>query len=82
MPDQGLNCRVGIPARIVKAPAAAGAVDMLRSSPAYEGTGPFAVVIPMEIPRYGSWDGVTFRRFGKPLLHKGRTHRGPSRNPW
>lgn len=72
----------GIPARIVTAPTAAGAVDMLRSSPAYAGTGPFAVVIPMDVPRYVTWDGETFYRVGKPLLHKGRAHRGTEPNPW
>lgn len=73
----------GIPARIVTVPAAAGAVDIIRSSPAYEGRGPYAKLIKMPLPRYVTYDRKTFERLGgKPLLHKGHAHRGPGRNIW
>ena len=68
-----------IPARIVLAPLAGGAVDILRTEPGYESGSHYAKIIPIPCPRYVSFDGVTITRMGKPLLHRGKAHRG-SRN--
>lgn len=65
-----------IPAHIVLAPLAGGSVDILRTQPGYESSSPYAKVIPIPFPRYVSFDGVTITRTDKPLLHRGKAHRG------